>query len=563
MLLADILEESARKGSDRVAVRFKGKAYTYEDVRQRVGRLTAAWVRLGVRPGDHVAVIAPNSLAFIETTFSCARLGAVCEAYNVRLAPRVIVELLKRSNAQVVVVTPEMQERLAGLWKDVGCPLTLVLLDDAAEGAEGVVGAAGEGASGAPAEGAAPGGAAGEGASDVAFEGALVQGVQAQHGYEGLLASAADAPLPEAVAVRPEDPVFMLYTSGTTGLPKGVVFSQEAMVNRAQADVEGMRFSRDDIMLFVLPFYHVTCVSVFAVLLVGAQMVIGQSNKAPDIVSYVNRYGVTRVGLVPYHMRTLAAYVEAEHVTVDTLKLVIYGAEPAGPALLSRCSALLECDFLQGYGMTETASSVTVLLPEHHKDPRLLETAGVPLPGVEIRIVDEEGRVCPPGTSGEVVVKTNTLMLGYWNDLDQTARVVKDGWYYTEDIGFVDEAGFLTLVDRKNNLVITGGENVYPLEVSRCIASLGACIADVAVTGVPDERWGESLVAFVVRAPGAAVTEEDIVAHCADELGHYKKPKRVVFVDDLQRKSSGKVPKERLDELVAAYVTGKDDHGRL
>ena len=545
MLLADILEESARKGPDRVAVRFKGKAYTYEDVRQRVGRLTAAWVRLGVRPGDHVAVIAPNSLAFIETTFSCARLGAVCEAYNVRLAPRVIVELLKRSNAQVVVVTPEMQERLAGLWKDVGRPLTLVLLDDAAEGAEGVVGAAGEGASG------------------VALKGALAEGVQAQHGYEGLLASAADAPLPEAVAVRPEDPVFMLYTSGTTGLPKGVVFSQEAMVNRAQADVEGMRFSRDDIMLFVLPFYHVTCVSVFAVLLVGAQMVIGQSNKAPDIVSYVNRYGVTRVGLVPYHMRTLAAYVEAEHVTVDTLKLVIYGAEPAGPALLSRCSALLECDFLQGYGMTETASSVTVLLPEHHKDPRLLETAGVPLPGVEIRIVDEEGRVCPPGTSGEVVVKTNTLMLGYWNDLDQTARVVKDGWYYTEDIGFVDEAGFLTLVDRKNNLVITGGENVYPLEVSRCIASLGACIADVAVTGVPDERWGESLVAFVVRAPGAAVTEEDIVAHCADELGHYKKPKRVVFVDDLQRKSSGKVPKEHLDELVAAYVTGKDDHGRL
>ena len=221
--------------------------------------------------------------------------------------------------------------------------------------------------------------------------------------------------------------------------------------------------------------------------------------------------------------------VETEHVTVDTLKLVIYGAEPAGPALLSRCRALLECDFLQGYGMTETASSVTVLLPEHHKDPRLLETAGVPLPGVEIRIVDEEGRVCPPGTSGEVVVKTNTLMLGYWNDLDQTARVVKDGWYYTEDIGFVDEDGFLTLVDRKNNLVITGGENVYPLEVSRCIASLGACIADVAVTGVPDERWGESLVAFVVRAPGAAVTEEDIVAHCADELGHYKKPKRVVL----------------------------------
>lgn len=534
MLLADILEESARKGPERVAVRFKGKAYTYEDVRQRVGRLTAAWVRLGVRPGDHVAVIAPNSLAFIETTFSCARLGAVCEAYNVRLAPRVIVELLKRSNAQVVVVTPEMQERLAGLWKDVGRSLTLVLLDDAAEGAEGASG-----------------------------EGAAAGGVQAQHGYEGLLASAADAPLLEAAAVRPEDPVFMLYTSGTTGLPKGVVFSQEAMVNRAQADVEGMRFSRDDIMLFVLPFYHVTCVSVFAVLLVGAQMVIGQSNKAPDIVSYVNRYGVTRVGLVPYHMRTLAAYVEAEHVTVDTLKLVIYGAEPAGPALLSRCRALLECDFLQGYGMTETASSVTVLLPEHHKDPRLLETAGVPLPGVEIRIVDEEGRVCPPGTSGEVVVKTNTLMLGYWNDLDQTARVVKDGWYYTEDIGFVDEDGFLTLVDRKNNLVITGGENVYPLEVSRCIASLGACIADVAVTGVPDERWGESLVAFVVRAPGAAVTEEDIVAHCADELGHYKKPKRVVFVDDLQRKSSGKVPKERLDELVAAYVTGKDDHGRL
>ena len=218
------------------------------------------------------------------------------------------------------------------------------------------------------------------------------------------------------------------------------------------------------------------------------------------------------------------------------------------PELLEHCRRLLPCGFLQGYGMTETTAAITMLLPEHHEHPRLLPTVGKAVPGMEIRIVDDEGRACAAGVPGEVLVRTDTLMLGYYRDPARTAEAVQDGWYRTGDIGFLDAEGFLTLVDRKNNLVISGGENVYPLEVSRCIKAL-AGVVDAVVAGVPDKRWGESLAAFVVRAEGSRISEADIVAHCARELGGYKKPHAVRFVDDLGRSASGKGSREQLEEL--------------
>lgn len=518
--LVNILDESARANSDKVALRFGDASYTYAELKERVDKLAGALVALGVRGGDHVAVASPNSNASIEVLFACARIGAVCERINVRLAARVIAQLLERSGTSVVFAAKAQMDAIEACLGEAAARPVAVLLDD--EGPGG-----GEDACG--------GGVGGSGARS----GALV--------YEDVLASA--EAVSETHAIMPHDPALLLYTSGTTGMPKGVLLSHESLLFRIETDIVGMRFSHDDVFLCVLPLFHVTFVSTLAALALGGELVIAESRKPADIAADINRFGATRTALVPCLMRELADYVDREPVSLATLKLIIYGGEPVTPELLTRCLAAVPCDYLQGYGMTETAAAITMLLPEHHRDPRLLSTVGVPVAGMDVRIVDDAGEQVAADTCGEIVVKSKAVMSGYYRDAQRTTDVLRDGWYRTGDIGRIDDRGFLTLVDRKDNMVITGGENVYPLEVARCIKGIGREIADVAVVGVADPRWGETLAAFVVRAAGSSVTESDIAAHCARELGSYKKPRIVRFVDDLARSASGKITKEHLENL--------------
>lgn len=507
--IVTLLEGSARAWPDDVALCYRGREYSYGEVRRRVDALAGALAGLGVEQGDCVAVVAANSNASVEALFACARLGAVCERHNVRLSPRVIAQLLARSEARVVLVSGAMLEALAGCLDEVGRSVAFVLVDEP------------------------DGGAACEPAEGVPR-------------YEELLAAA--EPVSEGCVVDDADPAMLLYTSGTTGMPCGVLLSHGALLKRVAIDIEGMRFSHDDVMLCVLPLFHVTFVSTLATLALGARLVIADARKPADIAADIVRVGATRTALVPYLMRGLADHVAREGVDLGTLELIIYGGEPVEPELLEHCRRLLPCGLLQGYGMTETTAAITMLLPEHHARPELLSTVGTAVAGMELKIVDDAGGACPAGVPGEVLVRTDTLMIGYHRDPERTAEVMRDGWYCTGDIGVLDGEGFLTLVDRKNNLVITGGENVYPLEVSRCVRALEG-VVDAAVVGVPDARWGESLAAFVVRAEGARVSEADVVAHCARELGGYKKPRAVRFVEDLGRSASGKISRDRLEEL--------------
>lgn len=506
--LVNILDESARAYPDKVALRFGDASYTYADMKDRVDRLAGALVALGIVRGDHVAVVSPNSNASVEVLFACARIGAVCERINVRLAARVIVQLLERSEASVVFAAEAQFDVLESCLSEAGDRPAMVLLGDGGGGACRRLGAL---------------------------------------DYEDVLASA--EPVSETNAILPHDPALLLYTSGTTGMPKGVLLSHEALLFRIETDIDGMRFSHDDVLLCVLPLFHVTFVSTLATLALGGELVIAESHRPADIAAAINRFGATRTALVPYLMRELADYVERENVSLDTLKLIIYGGEPVSPELLMRCLAIIPCDYLQGYGMTETTAAITMLLPEHHREPRLLSTAGAPVAGMEVKVVDDVGEELPAGERGEIVVKSKTLMSGYYRDAARTACALCDGWYHTGDIGYLDDQGFLTLVDRKDNMVITGGENVYPLEVARCIKDMGDAVEDVVVMGIADPRWGETLAAFVVRAVGSTVAEGDIAAHCARELGGYKKPRIVRFVDDLGRNASGKITKEHLEAL--------------
>lgn len=504
--LVDILDESARAYPEKVAVRFKGRSFTYACVKDRVDRLAGALASRGVKAGSHVAVISPNSHACVELVFACARLGAVCEQYNVRLSALNTARLLGRSEARIVFFAPGAYAAMRECLAEVGRPLQVVLLER----------------------------------GDVDEDAAL---------YEDVIASA--EPHAETADVAASDDAVMLYTSGTTGLPRGVLLSHGALLARIEIDAREQRFAHDDVLLCVLPLFHVTSVCVYVTIFVGGELVIAESRKAPDIVADIERYGITRTGLVPFIMRGLVEYVEGAQGAVDLggLRYIVYGGEPVSPELLKRCRRSLRCGLMQGYGMTETASAVAMLTPEQHGDDRLLSTVGKAVGDMELKVIDEAGRECPNGTPGEVAVKTNTLMTGYYRDRARTDEVMRDGWYLTGDIGFLNDEGYLAVIDRKSNMIISGGENVYPIEVADCIRGIGDAVLDVVVFGIPDEHWGESLAAFVVRAEGSPLSAADVVAHCARELGGYKKPRKVLFVDDLARNASGKIPKAHLDDL--------------
>lgn len=505
MEFSSIIHDSAHRYPDKVAMRFAGKSYTYREVADRVDRVAFALTQEGVGKGSHVAVVAHNAHANIEVVFACARLGAVCELVNMRLSPKTIALLLSKSEATIAFFSPSMYESMRDYLIDMKSPLKAISFDSTCE-CEGLI------------------------------------------AYESMIAHA--QPLHDVIEVDTSDPALLLYTSGTTGMPRGVLISHGALAARIEIDAEAMRFAHEDITLCVLPLYHVTSVSSLVTLYRGAELVIAQSHKAEDMIDDIISFNVTRTSMVPFLLRDLAYCAEKRRTRLKQLAYVVYGGGPVDPALLTYCMNNLNCGLIQGYGMTETMAAVAMLLPEDHKDPELLATAGRAVPGMELKIIGEDCEELARGMSGEVFVKSPTLMLGYYHDEAHTAEVMHDGWYATGDIGFIDDKDVLTLIDRKNNLVITGGENVYPYEVSRCIQSLGSDIVDVVVTGVPDAYWGETLAAFVVRAEGSCLTEADIVAHCKCQLGGYKKPRAVVFVDDLPRNAAGKIPKDHLAQLI-------------
>ena len=520
MNLASILIESAERLPDKTALLFGGRSYTYREFLDRVRILAGSLESLGIGRGDHVSLIADNSNAVLECVFACMWIGAVCEQYNTRLSPLVLGELLGSSPSRVALASSRCCGELESLdlRRPDGAAFPLFAIDD---------GKRPEVPGGAPRAGMAIG-----------------------RTYSALMAG---APLEgDPVDLPPEAPCMEFFTSGTTGLPRGVLVSHGPMARRLAIDCTEMGFSQDDVVLCVLPLYHVTSMAAYVALMVGAELIISRATDGRSIARAVNAYGVTRMGIVPFLLRALVAAVQEERIALPTLALLIYGGEPIDRRLLQRCRESLDCDLIQGYGMTETLSAITLLRPLDHCSEDRLDTAGTAVSGMEVRIVDEGGRPLPVGECGEVAVRTPTLMLGYQDDPQHTAEVIRDGWYLTGDIGYLDGQGYLTLVDRKHNMIITGGENVYPSEVAKCLLAYDGVVRDAAVVGIPDDYWGEALAAFVVLQEGSTATPEELIEYCGRRLGMYKRPKRVVFVDSLRRNASGKVPAEYLRELTAS-----------
>jgi long-chain acyl-CoA synthetase len=505
--------------SDKPMFRFQGTTVTWAEHHRRACHVAQALRADGVGAGDRVAFLDRNGLEYFEVLFGGSLGGAVNVAVNWRLAPPEMAAVIDDSRAKILVVHEGFVPCLAAMESGLPWVSRVVVLGDPKADAD--IG----------------------GASDLAR----------RVGYEDWLS---DRPATDpGHHGDPDDVSMQLYTSGTTGLPKGVMLANrnlEVMLEQAA----GGAFEIDErtVSLVAMPLFHIGGSGwALSGMSRGGTSVILRDMDPVELLRLVDAEHITHAFLVPAVLMALLATPGIADSDLSSLDTIFYGASPIAEDVLVRCLEAFGCRFAQVYGMTETTGAI-VLLPHDDHDPggprqHLLRAAGKPLETVELRIVDPDtGTEAPTGTVGEVCTRSAFNMLGYWDKPEDTAHTIgDDGWLHTGDAGYLDENGYLYLHDRIKDMVVSGGENIYPAEVENVLLAM-AGVADAAVIGVPDDRWGETVKAVVVPAPGATVDSTSVISFCRDKLAHFKCPTSVDFVDTLPRNPSGKVLKRELRE---------------
>lgn len=483
--LADIVAVHAAERPDAVALIDGDRCITYAELDARSTRAAQALRAAGVGFGDRVAFVDKNSVEFFDVLFAAAKLGAVAVPVNWRLTAPEISYILTDAQVRVVVAGAEFADRIpAG-------PARVVVV--------------------------------GRDHDWPAFDGEF-----------------------RATAIDLDDLAVLMYTSGTTGAPKGVMLTHRNYRRKATGCADLWRFTADSVNLAVMPLFHMAGSGWALVgMTEGATTVLLRDVDPAEILKAVAHQRITNMLLVPAVIQFLLDTPGVAATDFSCVRTVVYGASPITDDVLVRALERIGCDFAQVYGMTETTGSITQL--DDHS-PHRLRSCGKPYPWVELRIVGADGRAVPAGVVGEVWTRSEQNMRGYWNNPEATAAALTDdGWLRTGDAGYLDPDGYLYLHDRLKDMIVTGGENVYPTEVENVLMTHPA-VADVAVIGVPDERWGEAVKAVVVPAGGAALDPAELIAFARERLAGFKLPKSVDVVDTLPRNPSGKLLKRSLRE---------------
>ena len=500
----------AHQFADREAIKDlgNGHAATYAEHLERIGRLTSVIDGLGVAPPDSVAVLAGSSHVYIELWRACCAGAAVINPLNDRLAPEELVYILTDSGSQVIFVDAKHADTIARIRDRIPSLRTVVLI----------------------------------GPGDVPHD----------HRLESLMAETAASDLPDEPA--PEAAAVLMYTGGTTGLPKGVLLSQRAVALSIYRMQSVVSLGPDQRFLSFMPMFHIGGMSAWGLFLPGGGCtVMLPAFEAGRVNAAVRDERITAVGAVPTMLALMVQHPDYDPAMLGTLQLVMYGAAPMPLPLLTR---LLETypglGFHQAYGMTELCAIATGLTRDDHRTGgEILQSVGRTALGVEIEIRDPETAApLPVGEVGEIWLRTDSIMTGYWNKPEQTAASIVDGWYRTGDAARLDERGYVFLADRVKDMIVTGGENVYSLEVENALVSHPGVQA-VAVVGLPDPTWGERVHAVVVCEPGA-VTAEELARSARERIAGFKVPKSWTFQSDpLPLSAAGKVLKRELRERLA------------
>ncbi len=506
--MADIVRVQARQRGNKDAMRFNGTAISYAQLDDRASQVANGLAAWGIGKGDRVAVLDKNDPAFFELWCGAMKIGAVLVPVNWRLAPPEIAYVVNDAKAKALFVGGPFAETAAKVRDQLGTVAHVVGIHDA--GPDGY--------------------AAWRDAQQVA-----------------------DPDLP----IASDDVAIQMYTSGTTGHPKGaqIMHANLAAAFKAGSNHYG-NWSVDDVNLVAMPLFHIAGNGWGLVgLYHGATNVMLADVDPKEILRLIPEHRITKILFVPAVILFVLQVPGVEKVDFSSVDTVVYGASPIPVELVRQAVKIFGCEFVQVYGLTETCGSITYLGPEDHTHPTgdRLKSCGKPWTGVEVRILDAAGKEQPVGEVGEIVCRTAQVMKGYWNLPQETAKAMHGEWFHTGDAGYLDADGYLYIYDRVKDMIVSGGENIYPAEIESALFGHPA-IADIAVIGVPSDRWGEEVKACIVLKPGESLTEEELIAYARERIAGYKVPKSVDMLEALPRNPSGKLLKR---ELRAPYWEGQ------
>lgn len=517
MNIGTLLTKSARAFPDKPSVAYGQKKLTYSQFNSRVNRLANGLRNLGVKQGDNVALLQQNYPETLESIFACFKAGCAAVPINWRLHPNEFTFIIDHSESKALILSPEFKEAIFENRERIPQTRHLICLSGA--------------------------------------EGEMLD-------YEALIGKGADQ-FADAT-VHPDDLAWLFYTSGTTGMPKGAMLTHRnllAMTMNFYADIHP-GFGPNEVILHAAPLSHGS--GLYALPNIGKAalnvILASKSFEAELVFRTIQEYRVTNMFAAPTMVKLMAESPAVDRYDHKSLKSLNYGGAPMLVEDLKTAMHKLGPCLVQLFGQGESPMTITYLPHSDHvlegtpAQLKRLASAGIARTDVEVKIFDPEDIERPPGEMGEIVTRSDLVMKGYWRNPEATRETIRDGWLHTGDMGYIDESGYLFIMDRSKDMIISGGENVYPREIEEVLIKHPA-VREVAVIGVPDPKWGEAIKAVVALKPGQTAGEEDLIAFCRDNIASYKKPKSVDFIAELPKNNYGKILKR---ELRAGYWKDKE-----
>lgn len=518
MNVSYLLTNGASKYPAKTAIISGEKRLTYEAFNDRVNRLGNAMKALGIRKGDRMGLLLFNTYCFVEAYFAGLKLGAIVVPLNYRLVCEEIKFLINNSGVTILFYDGEFHETIAKIQESARSPKHFVAI------------------------GAQPS--------------------HASHGYESFLSSGNPEEL--EFSASNDDPCQIIYTSATTGKPKGVVLSHRNIIWNMFNTIIGREHRPGEVSLIISPLFHVAALNnhfTIQVALGGTSILVKRFD--PEIIlTYIEQEKVNVISGSPAMFNLLLQYTKLDHFETNSITKCTSGSAALPDKIREQ---LLEVFPNTGgisdlYGCTEGSPTITAL--SARDSFRKKNSVGLPAPFVEVRVVDEKGKPSPPNQVGELVCRGPNVMEGYWKDRQATAEAIKNSWLFTGDLARVDEDGYVYIVDRKKDMIISGGENIYPREIEGSLLRHPS-MSDVAVIGVPHEIWGETVKAFIVVKEGAKIGEAEVIEFCRQNMASYKKPTIVEFVDLIPRNAAGKTLKKMLGEAACSDPVILDQKERM
>jgi len=510
LLVNDFLRRAAQLYPDKIGVIDGGRRFPYAELQARANRLSHALLNLGVRRGDRVCILSPNSHFFLESFYGTSQFGAILVPLNYRLVAADHEYILNHAGVTTVLVDYEYTRVVDEIRPRLKTVRHWIVAKDTGETPPGWT------------------------------------------DWETLIGAASSAPPPKA-ELDENDTVSINYTSGTTARPKGVMLTHRNCYLNAYNMIVHLGMRHEDVELWTLPMFHCNgWGGVYALTGVAGTHVVLRAVDTRRIFELIAQEGVTFACMAPAVLRALLDYPDKPKHQIRTRPRFTVAGAPPPAAFIERLEKELGWQFSEIYGLTETAPLLTVSLADHYverEDWQRRSRAGVAAIGVEIDIVDDEGHSVPKDdqTVGEVCARSNVVFKGYWEQPEETDKAIREGWFHTGDLGVWDEHGSVHIVDRKKDVIISGGENISSPDIEDAIYSHPA-VAECAVIGVPHEKWGETPKALVVLRPGAKATDKEIIDFCRQHLAHFKCPTSVEFIAELPRTATGKLQKFKLRE---------------